>query len=133
MKKESSPEESEARRKQQAGFNLVEVVAAAALIGMLFTMLTPSLSGAYNKVKNSKLNNDLAAIDQALEVYKMEKGKLPEALSELKEEEYFNSKAEFKDAKGDELSYSKVDDLNYKLSGQNSKGETVTSPGSQQQ
>ncbi len=131
MEKESSPEESEARRKQQAGFTLVEVVAAAALIGMLFTMLTPSLSGAYNKVKNLKLKNDLAAIDQALEVYKMEKGELPEDLSKLIDEEYFNSKAQFTDAKGNPLSYSKVDDLNYTLSGQNSKGVTVPSPGSQ--
>ncbi len=130
MKEDRAQKERRKEEKGQAGFTLIEVVAAAALIGLLFTMLTPSLSGAYNKVKNSKLNNDLAAIDQALEVYKMEKGGLPENLAVLKEEEYFSSKAEFTDAQGGELTYSKVDNVNYKLSGKNSKGETITSVGS---
>lgn len=35
----------------QKGFTLIEVVAAAALIGIMATMLMPSLSGANDKVK----------------------------------------------------------------------------------
>ena len=60
--------------RSQRGFTLIEVVAAAALIGILATMLMPSLSGANDRVKNAKLSNDLAAIDQAIQVYRMDMG-----------------------------------------------------------
>ena len=65
------------RMRSQRGFTLIEVVAAAALIGILATMLMPSLSGATDRVKNAKLSNDLAAIDQAIQVYRMDTGKVP--------------------------------------------------------
>ena len=63
--------------RSQRGFTLIEVVAAAALIGILATMLMPSLSGANDRVKNAKLSNDLAAIDQAIQLYRMDTGKVP--------------------------------------------------------
>ena len=44
--------------RSQRGFTLIEVVAAAALIGILATMLMRSLSGANDRVKNAKLSND---------------------------------------------------------------------------
>ena len=128
--KQCGPSEGAAGRRGEAGFTLVEVVAAAALIGLLFTMLMPSLSGAYNKVKNSRLQNDLATVDQAIELYKMEKGTLPESLTVLRDEEYFTDKTEFSDAQGSELTYTKGDNLQYTLSGKNTKGESVVSPGS---
>lgn len=68
---------------KQGGFTLIEIVAAAALLGVLLTMLMPSLEGANEKVKNAKLKNDLAAVDQALQLYKLENGTLPEGLTEL--------------------------------------------------
>lgn len=118
------------RRKREGGFTLVEVVAAAALIGLLFTMLMPSLSGAYDKVKNSRLNNDLATVDQAIELYKMEKGTLPESLDILKDENYFTESTEFSDAQGTALAYTRGENLQYTLSGKNTKGESVLSQGS---
>ena len=59
-------------KNKQAGFTLIEVVAVAALLGVLVTMIMPSLDGANTKVKNAKLRNDLAAVDQAIQLYKME-------------------------------------------------------------
>lgn len=116
--------------RSQKGFTLIEVVAAAALIGILATMLMPSLSGANNKVKNAKLSNDLAAIDQAIQLYRMDKGKVPTDIKNL-DSEYLGGKLEFKDAVGENLSYTADTDNNtYTLSGKNAKGETVTSDGS---
>lgn len=112
----------------QRGFSLIEVVAAAAIIGIMATMLLPSLSGANDRVKNAKLNNDLAAIDQAIQLYRLDAGKVPEKLTDL-DNEYLSGKLEFKDAKGDALTYSVTEDA-YTLSGKDSKGATVTSPGS---
>ena len=49
---------------------LIEAVAAA-LIGIMATMLMPSLSGANDKEKNAKLSNDLTAVDQAIQMYRL--------------------------------------------------------------
>ena len=115
--------------RKQKGFTLIEVVAAAALIGVLATMLMPSLSGANDRVKNAKLSNDLAAIDQAIQVYRMDNGKLPTSLAVL-DSSYLGGKLEFKDALGEALDYSANADGSYTLKGQNASGATVNSPAS---
>lgn len=116
--------------KRQRGFSLIEVVAAAALIGIMATMLMPSLSGANDRVKNAKLSNDLATIDQAIQMYRLDEGTVPSSLSAL-DKEYLSGSLEFKDALGAELSYTAgADGTTYTLSGQNAKGVTVNSPGS---
>lgn len=117
------------RFRKQKGFTLIEVVAAAALIGVLATMLMPSLSGANDRVKNAKLSNDLAAIDQAIQVYRMDNGKLPTSLTVL-DSSYLGGKLEFKDALGEALDYSANADGSYTLKGQNASGATVNSPAS---
>ena len=40
-------------KSRQAGFTLIEVVAVAALLGVLVTMIMPSFDGANTKVKNA--------------------------------------------------------------------------------
>ena len=72
--------------RKQGGFTLIEVVAAAALIGIMATMLLPSLSGANDRVKNARLQNDLVPIDQANQLYKMDAGTVPAALTTLASE-----------------------------------------------
>ena len=87
--------------RKQGGFTLIEVVAAAALIGIMATMLLPSLSGANDRVKNARLQNDLVTIDQAIQLYKMDAGTVPAELTTL-DSEYLGGKLEFKDAKGEQ-------------------------------
>lgn len=116
--------------KGQKGFTLVEVVVSAALIGIMAAMLMPSLSGANERVKNAKLSNDLTAVDQAIQMYKMDNGKVPDSLTAL-DNEYLSGKLEFKDAIGESLVYSAGSDgSKYTLSGKNSKGVLINSPGS---
>ncbi|MDY4919673.1 MAG: prepilin-type N-terminal cleavage/methylation domain-containing protein [Phascolarctobacterium sp.] len=116
--------------KSQKGFTLIEVVAAAALIGILATMLMPSLSGANDRVKNAKLSNDLATIDQAIQLYRMDTGKVPSDLTSL-DSSYLGGKLEFKDAAGDELVYTADGNgSDYSLTGKNSSGSVVKSPAS---
>ena len=117
-------------KSKQSGFTLIEVVAVAALLGVLVTMVMPSLDGANTKVKNAKLRNDLAAVDQAIQLYKMENGSVPANL-ELLQTEYISGSSEFKDAKGEALTYTANDsDGTYTLTGKNAGGEVVTSGGS---
>ncbi len=116
--------------RKQGGFTLIEVVAAAAIIGIMATMLIPSLSGANDRVKNARLQSDLATIDQAIMLYKMDEGKIPTDLTAL-DSEYLGGKLEFKDAAGEALTYTPDTTAGtYTLSGKNSKGAEVTSPGS---
>ena len=116
--------------RSQRGFTLIEVVAAAALIGILATMLMPSLSGANDRVKNAKLSNDLAAIDQAIQLYRMDTGKVPGKLADL-DSSYLGGKLEFKDATGDGLTYTPdVNGADYSLTGKNASGTAVSSPAS---
>lgn len=116
--------------RKQGGFTLIEVVAAAAIIGIMATMLIPSLSGANDRVKNARLQSDLATIDQAIMLYKMDEGKIPADLTAL-DSEYLGGKLEFKDAAGEALTYTPDTTAGtYTLSGKNSKGTEVTSPGS---
>ena len=118
------------RMRSQRGFTLIEVVAAAALIGILATMLMPSLSGANDRVKNAKLSNDLAAIDQAIQVYRMDTGKVPSELADL-DSSYLGGKLEFKDATGADLTYTAdANGADYSLTGKNANGATIRSPAS---
>ena len=116
--------------RKQKGFTLIEVVAAAALIGVLATMLMPSLSGANDRVKNAKLSNDLAAIDQAIQVYRMDTGKVPSELTDL-DSSYLGGKLGFKDATGADLTYTAdANGADYSLTGKNANGATISSPAS---
>lgn len=115
-------------QKAHKGFTLIEVVAAAALLGLLVTMAMPSLNAANAKVKNSRLKADLATVDQAIQLYVIDKGTVPTALTDLSPD-YIAKISEVKDAKNANLSYA-ASGNGYTLSGQNTAGETVLSNGS---
>lgn len=116
--------------KKQGGFTLIEVVAAAALIGIMATMLMPSLTGANDRVKNARLQNDLATIDQAIQLYRLDEGKVPSTLDSLNGD-YLGGNRDFKDATGEALTYTAdADGATYTLSGKNAAGASVQSPGS---
>lgn len=108
--------------RKHSGFSLLEVVAAAALIGVIVTFMAPSIKGAYGKVADSKLRNDLTSIGQAVQLYQVEKGEYPANLNKLFEEKYINTD-EFKDAKGNALVY---DSATGTVSGSKYDGGTIT-------
>ena len=129
-----------------AGFTLLEVLAVVALLGVLGAMLLPSLDSAAGRAKNARLESDLATIDNAILLYKMDNGTCPSALtillykmdngtcpSALNDlvDEYIAKGKKFEDATGTELVYTPSGDkLTYTLKGKNADGESVTSDGS---
>lgn len=116
------------RRKCEAGFSLIEVIAVTIIIGVMATMLIPSINGVGAKARNTKLKNDLATLDQAIATYKLEQGSVPESLNNLIPD-YIGKNKGFKDAKNEDLQYS-VSGNSYTLTGSDSEGNTVTSDGS---
>ena len=116
--------------KSNAGFTLLEVLAVVALLGILGAMLMPSLDSAADRAKNARLESDLATVDNAILLYKMDKGACPDALDDLVDE-YIAKGKEFKDATGTQFTYTPAGDkLTYTLKGKNAAGELVTSDGS---
>lgn len=113
-------------RKHQ-GFSLLEVVAAAALIGVIMTFMAPSIKGAFDKVADNKLRNDLVAVGQALQIYKAEHNVYPDTLTKLSDEKYINTK-EFKDASGADMIYAGTES-NGVVSGKKTDGNTLTYDG----
>ncbi len=114
--------------KSNAGFTLLEVLAVVALLGILGAMLLPSLDSAADRAKNAKLKSDLATIDNAIVLYKMDNGTYPTDLKAL-DDEYIAPGKDLKDALGDELSYTSTG-VTYTLTGKNAAGEVITSDGS---
>lgn len=88
-------------KKKNGGFTLIEVIAVTVILGVLATMLIPSIDGAGAKARDAKLKNDLMTADQAVALYKLDKGTLPTNLKALFPVYLKNS--DLKDAKNNDL------------------------------
>lgn len=115
-------------KRAQAGFTLIEVVAAAALLGLMVTMAMPSLNAANAKVKDNRLKADLATIDQAIQLYIIDNGSVPSKLDELSPN-YISKIDTIKDAKNNNFVYSGSDST-YDLKGLKTSGFYEYSNGS---
>ncbi len=103
---------------------------AVALMGILGAMLLPSMDSAADRAKNARLESDMATIDNAILLYKMDNGTCPEDLEDLVGD-YIAKGKELKDATGTAFTYTPAGDkLSYTLQGKNAGGEAVTSDGS---
>lgn len=115
-------------KKAQAGFTLIEVVAAAALLGLLVTMAMPSLSTANARVKNARLKADLATVDQAIQLHLIDKGSLPTDIDSLRPD-YLTGTEAIKDAANEALQYTPTG-TTYTLTGKDASNNVITSNGS---
>ena len=111
-------------KKRNGGFTLIEVIAVTVILGVLATMLIPSIDGAGAKARDAKLKNDLMTADQAVALYKLDKGTLPPDLQALFPDYLKNS--DLKDAKNEPLVLNK-DGEKYSITGKNSAGEEINS------
>lgn len=75
--------------RRQAGFTLIEILVVVMILGLLISLAAPRLIGRTDDAKVVKARADIAAIEQALSLYKLDSGNFPtseqglEALVEL--------------------------------------------------
>ena len=68
------------------GMTLIEILVVVAILGMLATAVTVTVLDQFEDAKNERARMDIAAINSALEIYKIKNNKFPttgEGLSSL--------------------------------------------------
>ncbi len=66
-----------AYNKSEAGFTLMELIVVIAIIGLLASVGTASLSQSREKAKVAKVQSEYGAISQAIEMYRQDNKSLP--------------------------------------------------------
>lgn len=64
-------------RTSQAGFTLIEMLVVVMILGLLISLAAPRLIGRTDDAKVVKAKADIAAIEQALNLYKLDSGEYP--------------------------------------------------------
>jgi general secretion pathway protein G len=79
------------RRHRQQGFTLLELIIVVAVIGILATIVMPKLLHTPDRAKEAVLRTDLRTLRDVIDQYYADKGKYPESLDVLVEDQYMRS------------------------------------------
>ena len=70
---------SKMRRSRQRGFTLLEIMVVIVILGLLASLTIPSLMGNKEKADRQKAASDIVALENALDMYKLDNGRYPRA------------------------------------------------------
>lgn len=76
------------KRKNEAGFTLMELMIVMMIIGILTTLAIPSFKAAIKNAREAVLKEDLRVMRSAIDSYTMDKQKAPQSLDDLVQEGY---------------------------------------------
>jgi len=79
------------RRKQDAGFTLIELMIVMAIIGVLAVVAIPSFISSIKQAREAVLKEDLHVLRSAIDSYTMDKQKAPQSLEDLITDGYLKS------------------------------------------
>lgn len=77
--------------KKEKGFTLIELIIVFTLIGILVGLGLPQYKNATKRARESALKGDLYTMRTLINQYYVDKGKYPESLQTLVDEEYLRS------------------------------------------
>ncbi len=64
-------------RKKQKGFTLLEIMVVIVILGVLATMVAPNVLGNKDKADKQKAVSDIVALENALDMYKLDNNVYP--------------------------------------------------------
>nr|WP_281434697.1 type II secretion system major pseudopilin GspG [Erwinia phyllosphaerae] len=67
----------EIKRKHERGFTLLEVMIVVVILGVLASLMLPSLMGNKDKADRQKAISDIVTLENALEMYKLDNNVYP--------------------------------------------------------
>ncbi|AWH46316.1 type II secretion system major pseudopilin GspG [Stenotrophomonas sp. ZAC14A_NAIMI4_1] len=67
------------RRARQQGFSLIEIMVVVVIIGILAALIVPRLMDRPDQARVVAARQDIAALMQALKLYKLDNGRYPDA------------------------------------------------------
>jgi general secretion pathway protein G len=62
---------------KQQGFTLLEIMVVIVILGVLASMIVPNLMGNKDKADRQKVVSDVIALENALDMYKLDNGSYP--------------------------------------------------------
>ncbi len=65
------------KNKQQKGFTLLEIMVVIVILGVLASMVVPNLMGNKDKADRQKVVSDVIALENSLDMYKLDNGVYP--------------------------------------------------------
>jgi len=120
------------RRKQDAGFTLVELMIVMAIIGILLLVAVPSYVTALKHAREAVLKEDLFAMRAAIDSYTMDKQKAPQTLDDLTQDGYLKKIPDDPMTRSNTTWVTDVSDAMYSLD-ETDPGIDVVHSGSQEQ
>jgi general secretion pathway protein G len=80
-----------ARRKQETGFTMFELLVVMSIIAVLTLIAVPSFKAAIKSAREAVLKEDLQVMRAAIDAYTMDKQKGPQSLDDLVQEGYLKA------------------------------------------
>ncbi len=73
------------RRRPQSGFTLIELMVVIVILGLLATIVGPNVQKFTDDGRQQTAKTQMSSLRQAVETYRLRKGKIPDSLEEAKE------------------------------------------------
>ena len=67
----------QSRKRQQSGFTLLEIMVVIVILGVLASMVAPNILGNKEKADHQKAVSDIVALENAMDMYKLDNNVYP--------------------------------------------------------